>query len=108
MLFTLRRIRVIAAVTAVVLPADAAESLRVPPVDRIGEAPGEAIISPSMQSGAGLAGCPAWTDGCIVCRRSGDAVGCSNIGIACQPQAPKCLVPAPAIRRQPEGAPPGP
>ena len=54
--------------------------------------------APSIQSGAGLAACLAWTDGCIVCQRDGATISCSNPGIACQPQAPKCLAPAPPER----------
>jgi hypothetical protein len=61
---------------------------------------------PSIQSGAGLAACLAWTDGCIVCRRDRAALSCSNPGIACQPQAPKCLVPA-KPERKPGDAPDG-
>ena len=35
--------------------------------------------------------CREWNDGCVTCRRpdAGEAV-CSNIGIACQPQAISC------------------
>jgi hypothetical protein len=67
----------------------------------------DAPDAPSIQSGAGLAACLAWTDGCIVCRRDGAALSCSNPGIACQPQAPKCLTPAPP-ERKPGDAPDGP
>ena len=37
--------------------------------------------------------CLAWTDGCRSCQREND-VGlafCSNIGIACQPEAIRCI-----------------
>ncbi|MEA2975343.1 MAG: hypothetical protein QOF19_863 [Alphaproteobacteria bacterium] len=30
--------------------------------------------------------CAKWSDGCVICTRS----GCSNIGIACQPKEPAC------------------
>jgi len=33
--------------------------------------------------------CSKWTDGCVICTRS----GCSNIGIACQPAATTCTDP---------------
>ncbi len=36
--------------------------------------------------------CMRWSDGCRVCTRE----GCSNIGVACQPQEVKCLEPPPA------------
>lgn len=41
---------------------------------------------------AGIAGCAAWTDRCVVCeRRPAGRVSCSNIGIACEPQAVQCV-----------------
>jgi len=45
---------------------------------------------PAVQ--AHLGGCTVWTDRCVTCERA--AAGrmfCSNIGIACQPQAVECL-----------------
>jgi hypothetical protein len=50
----------------------------------------------SIQSG--IAGCVLWTDRCTVCQREGSLVTCSNIGVACQPEALICLreVAAPA------------
>jgi hypothetical protein len=36
-------------------------------------------------------GCAAWTDRCVTCRREVSKTICSNIGIACQPQAVECL-----------------
>jgi hypothetical protein len=37
-------------------------------------------------------GCAAWTDRCVTCERSTEGrVSCSNIGIACTPQAVQCL-----------------
>jgi hypothetical protein len=33
--------------------------------------------------------CQQWSDGCRTCTQA----GCSNIGLACQPQEVKCLVP---------------
>jgi hypothetical protein len=37
--------------------------------------------------------CSRWTDECVNCSRSGggEAAVCSNIGIACQPKAIRCL-----------------
>jgi hypothetical protein len=40
--------------------------------------------------------CSRWTDECITCTREADnaaAPVCSNIGIACQPKAIRCLSP---------------
>jgi hypothetical protein len=50
-----------------------------------------APADPSVQSGAGLAACLAWSDGCVTCERADGKISCSNIGIACQPEAPRCL-----------------
>jgi hypothetical protein len=37
------------------------------------------------------ASCLEWTDGCRVCAHAPDgAIACSNVGIACQPQKPRC------------------
>jgi len=35
--------------------------------------------------------CQVWTDGCRRCNRADGAPNCSNIGIACQPGAIKCV-----------------
>lgn len=37
--------------------------------------------------------CSRWTDDCVTCTRSADGAAplCSNIGIACQPKAIRCL-----------------
>ena len=43
----------------------------------------------SIQSG--MPGCAVWTDRCVICQRDGGVIACSNIGIACQPQAMLCL-----------------
>jgi hypothetical protein len=42
--------------------------------------------------------CSRWTDECVNCARGadGEAPVCSNIGIACQPKAIRCLSPAAA------------
>ena len=47
----------------------------------------------SMQKG--LPNCSRWTDECVNCTRGADggAPSCSNIGIACQPKAIRCVVP---------------
>ena len=40
--------------------------------------------------------CGRWTDGCVNCSRDDkdEQPVCSNIGIACQPKAIRCLSPA--------------
>ncbi|MEO8321258.1 MAG: hypothetical protein ABJA75_02955 [Bradyrhizobium sp.] len=45
----------------------------------------------SLQSGP--PNCSRWTDGCVNCSRGAkdERAVCSNIGIACQPEAIRCL-----------------
>jgi len=45
----------------------------------------------SMQMGP--ANCSRWTDECVTCTRDadGEAPVCSNIGVACQPKAIRCI-----------------
>ena len=35
--------------------------------------------------------CAEWTDGCIVCQRTGQGLACSMPGIACVPRERQCL-----------------
>ena len=49
---------------------------------------------PAVQ--ARLPGCVVWTDRCVTCQHEAGKVSCSNIGIACQPQAIECLRSEPA------------
>ena len=50
----------------------------------------------SMQKGP--PNCVRWTDECVSCSRGaeGEAPVCSNIGIACQPKAIRCIGADPA------------
>lgn len=52
----------------------------------------------SMQKGP--PNCSRWTDDCVNCARSteGEAPLCSNIGVACQPKAIRCLSPAVPVK----------
>jgi hypothetical protein len=79
--------RTIASVAAamIVVAAVAADAPVVPAVPELPQPPAGA----SMQSG--IPGCAVWTDRCVTCQRAGGAIACSNIGIACQPQALLCL-----------------
>jgi hypothetical protein len=56
-----------------------------PPVSELPQAPAGA----STQSG--IPGCSVWTDRCVICQRDRGVTACSDIGIACQPQALLCL-----------------
>jgi hypothetical protein len=75
-----------------------------PSADVVPDAPAPSMpqtpADPSIQSGAGLAACFAWTDGCVTCERAVGEITCSNIGIACQPRAPQCLQAAPVEEQQ--------
>jgi hypothetical protein len=51
---------------------------------------------------AGMPGCAVWTDRCTICQRDGGVIACSNIGIACQPQAMLCLRSEAAQEKKPE------
>jgi hypothetical protein len=46
---------------------------------------------PAVQ--ARIPACAVWTDRCVTCQIADGKVSCSNIGIACQPQAVVCLRP---------------
>jgi len=48
---------------------------------------------PDAQGAAREPACSEWTDGCIVCARTAQGLACSTPGIACVPQAPRCLKP---------------
>ena len=52
---------------------------------------------PAVQ--APLPGCAVWTDRCVTCQRDAGNISCSNIGIACQPQAVVCVRPEPAAEK---------
>ena len=67
-------------------PAAQAAELEIPPP--------RASQNVSMQKGP--PNCSRWTDNCVNCARSAEdeAPACSNIGIACQPKAIRCLSPA--------------
>ena len=58
--------------------------------------------APDVSVHRGPPNCSQWTDECVNCSRGadGDAV-CSNIGIACQPRAVRCLRPL-VPQHQPE------
>jgi hypothetical protein len=60
--------------------------------------PRQAPENVSMQKGP--PNCSRWTDDCVNCARSteGEAPVCSNIGVACQPKAIRCLSPAVPVK----------
>jgi len=83
---SMRSIASLAAAVIVVAAVAADAPVASPPAaPQLPQAPAGA----SMQSG--IPGCAVWTDRCVVCQRAGGVTACSNIGIACQPQAMQCL-----------------
>jgi hypothetical protein len=60
--------------------------------------PRKAPENVSMQKGP--PNCSRWTDDCVNCARSseGEAPLCSNIGVACQPKAIRCLSPEAPVK----------
>jgi hypothetical protein len=48
--------------------------------------PPEAVIAFGVSHPA----CEEWTDGCVICTRSADALNCSTPGVACQPGPTIC------------------
>lgn len=53
---------------------------------------------PAVQ--AHLPGCAVWTDRCVTCQRDAGKISCSNVGIACQPQAVECVRPEPVEEKK--------
>jgi hypothetical protein len=73
-----------AAVRAAEPPLPTADSVPDPPVK-----PAVPANDPAVQ--ARLPGCAVWTDRCVTCTHEAGRIACSNIGIACQPQAVECV-----------------
>ena len=76
------------AISSLTAAALRAAELEVPP-----RQPAENV---SIQKGP--PNCSRWTDECVSCTRSADGEPpvCSNIGVACQPKAIRCVSPEPA------------
>jgi hypothetical protein len=72
--------------------ANCAADLTLPSADIVPDAPAKPPVplnDPAVQ--AQLPGCAEWTDRCVICQRDAGKITCSNIGIACQPQAVECV-----------------
>jgi hypothetical protein len=89
-------LRTVASLAAamVAVAAVAADAPVTPPAPEPPRASGDSIQS-------GLPGCAVWTDRCVICQRDSGVISCSNIGIACQPQAMLCLRPDAAEGKKP-------
>jgi hypothetical protein len=72
-----------------------------PSPDIVPDAPAKPSVPPNDPAvQAHLPGCAMWTDRCVTCERDSGKISCSNIGIACQPQAVECLRSAPAEEKK--------
>jgi hypothetical protein len=72
--------------------ADCTTERALPSADIVPDSPAKPPVplnDPAVQ--ARLPGCAVWTDRCVTCQREAGKISCSNIGIACQPQAVECL-----------------
>jgi len=88
-------------VLATIVAARGAETL--PSADIVPDAPASAPVPPNDPAvQAHLPGCVVWTDRCVSCQRDAGKISCSNIGIACQPQAVVCVRPEPAEEKPAE------
>jgi hypothetical protein len=77
--------------------AAAAEPPPLPTADIVPDAPVRPPVPPDdLAVQARLPGCAVWTDRCVTCERAAGRISCSNIGIACQPQAVECVRSEPA------------
>jgi hypothetical protein len=102
---------VIAAALIMTLVASAAEpplacvncpaEQTLPSADIVPDAPAKSPVPPNDPAvQARPPGCAEWTDRCVSCQREGGKITCSNIGIACQPQAVECLRAEPAEEKK--------
>jgi hypothetical protein len=72
-----------------------------PSADIVPDVPAKSPVppnSPAVQ--AQPRGCAEWTDRCVTCQRDAGKITCSNIGIACQPQAVECVRAEPAEEKK--------
>jgi hypothetical protein len=75
-----------------------------PSADIVPDAPAKSPVPPNDPAvQAPLRGCVEWTDGCVTCQRDAGKITCSNIGIACQPQAVECVRAEPAEEQKKQG-----
>jgi hypothetical protein len=82
---------VVLAALATTLTVHAAEPA-LPAAEQVPDAPAKPAAPPDDPAvQARLPGCAVWTDRCVTCEREAGRISCSNIGIACQPQAVECV-----------------
>jgi hypothetical protein len=81
--------------------ANCATEQTLPSADVVPDVPAKPSVpsnDPAVQ--AHLPGCAVWTDRCVTCQRDAGKITCSNIGIACQPQAIECVRAEPAEEKK--------
>jgi len=72
--------------------ANCAAGQTLPSADIVPDAPARLPVPPNSPAAqAQPPGCAEWTDRCVTCQRAAGKIACSNIGIACQPQAVECV-----------------
>lgn len=82
-------------------PANCAADQTLPSADVVPDTSAKSPVPPNDPAvQAQPPGCAAWTDRCVICQREGGKITCSNIGIACQPQAVECVRAAPADEKK--------
>jgi hypothetical protein len=86
--------------TATATPLSAAEPA-LPTADIVPDLPAKPVPPDDPALQAHLAGCAVWTDRCVTCEREAGRIFCSNIGIACQPQAVECVRSETAAEKKP-------
>jgi hypothetical protein len=81
--------------------ANCATEQILPSADIVPDAPAKPAVPPDDPAvQAHLPGCAVWTDRCVSCQREAGKISCSNIGIACQPQAVECVRSEPAEEKK--------
>ena len=81
--------------------ANCAAEQTLPSADIVPDAPAKSPLPPNDPAvQAQLQGCAEWTDRCVTCRRDAGKITCSNIGVACQPQAVECVRAEPAEEKK--------
>ena len=78
----------------------AATEQTLPSADVVPDVPAAPVPPNDPAVQANLPGCAAWTDRCVTCQRDAGKITCSNIGIACLPQAVECLRQEPAEEKK--------
>jgi hypothetical protein len=94
--FSIRRARAgalaVAALTTLAGIPTAGVAQPLPTADIVPDGPARPPVPPDDPAvQARLPGCAVWTDRCVTCERAAGRISCSNIGIACQPQAVECV-----------------